>query len=98
MITSPRFPPSPERRLRLGAALTSVLVAAVLCSALAGLALLRGEPLASLAPAVVGIALGLLAEMLCLDIAVRRASGRLRARTDVFPPRDDGRRVAFGAR
>ena len=65
------------RRLRLGFALVSVAVAALLCAVLAALATLRGLPLAALAPAWVGIALGLLAEMLCLDLAVRRACARM---------------------
>ena len=66
---------SAETRLRVGLAAVSVLVALVLAALLTALSLLRGAPPSS--AMLIGLALGLCAELLCLDLALRRLSRRL---------------------
>ena len=71
------IPSSSEARLRAGLAAASTCLALALALVLIGVSLLRGTPRPD--TMLVGIALGLCAELLCLDLAVRHVCRRLDA-------------------
>ena len=78
---------SAETRLRLALGATSVLLALALAALLSAVSLLRGMPPSPLM--LTGIALGLCAELLCLDLALRRLARRLGS--EARPPRGSSR-------